>query len=109
MLLAIGATRNDTMVHSACQKNVQEASTDANLDYAFLGTISSTKEPSWKQNVSLEGQETLFKLTQEQKSQQLQKSPSGRVLYGPAHQTLEVMGQLDGTFSHKGKEAVRMW
>ena len=77
----------------------------------FLGTVTSDKETAWTVNIQLQGKEVLFKLDtgaevtviseevyHTLKRAKLEK-PS-KVLYGPAQQCLEVVGQFAGSLKH---------
>jgi len=77
----------------------------------FLGTVTSDKETAWIVNIRLQGKEVLFKLDtgaevtviSEEVYHTLKRAklenPS-KVLYGPAQQRLEVVGQFAGSLKH---------
>ena len=72
---------------------------------AFLGTVTLSKDKAWSVNIQLQGKEKVFKMDtgakvtviSEREYRTLKKTKLGkpsRVLYGPAHQPLEVLGQF---------------
>ena len=82
------------------------------VEEAFLGTVTSSKDQAWSVNVRLQGKESLFKIDtgaevtviSEKVYDTLEKTklekPS-EVLYGPAHQPYEVLGQFSGNLVHR--------
>ena len=82
------------------------------LEEAFLGTVTSSKDQAWSVNVRLQGKKILFKMDtgaevtviSEKMYDTLEKTKLGKpskVLYGPAHQPLEVLGQFSGNLVHR--------
>lgn len=75
------------------------------VEEAFLGTVTSSKDKAWTVNIRLQGKEIVFKMDtgaevtviSEKEYCTLERTklekPS-RVLYGPARQPLEVLGQF---------------
>ena len=75
------------------------------VEEAFLGTVTSSKDKTWSVNIRLQGKEIVFKMDtgaevtviSEKEYRTLERTklekPS-RVLYGPARQPLEVLGQF---------------
>ena len=72
---------------------------------AFLGTVTSSKDKAWSVNIRLQGKEIVFKMDtgtkvtviSEKEYRTLKRTKLGkpsRVLYGPARQPLEVLGQF---------------
>ena len=82
------------------------------LEEAFLGTVTSSTDQAWSVNVRLQGKEILFKMDtgaevtviSEKVYDTLEKTRLGKpskVLYGPARQPLEVLGQFSGNLVHR--------
>ena len=82
------------------------------VEEAFLGTVTSSKDKAWSVNIRLQGKEILFKMDtgaevtviSEKVYHTLEKTKLGktsRVLYGPARQPLEVLGQFSGRLVHR--------
>ena len=75
------------------------------VEEVFLGTVTSSKDKAWSVNIRLQGKEIVFKMDtgaevtviSEKEYRTLERTklekPS-RVLYGPARQPLEVLGQF---------------
>lgn len=77
MLLAIGATRKDTMVHSACQRMFKKYELMLIWITHSLEQFQALKNLHGSRMYPSRDKRLYSSLTQEQKSQQLQKSPSG--------------------------------
>ena len=95
-------------------KTVASVTTDLGMDIAFLGSVNATQKTSWSTTLRLGTKDVFFKLDIGAEvtaiSDSLHKSLGGiklekpsKILYGPAHQTLAVLGQFTGTLSYKNK------
>lgn len=99
-------------------KTVAEVSSESCLDSAFLDTVTAKQETSWKVKIHLCDKDVEFKLdtgaevtaisdkTLKHLGRQQLKRPE-KSLFGPAHQQLQVMGQLEGTLSYKGRSVTQ--
>ena len=100
--------------HFSAQCFTQSKSASAhevNLDSAYLDTLSGEPESVWSTKLKLEDSNVHFKLDtgaevtaiKEETFRSLsnvQLKESTKVLYGPAHQPLKVLGQFSGTLSN---------
>ena len=93
-------------------KTTAAATHELSLDMAFLGVVTSEQEPSWTTTLLLGNRQTTFKLdtgaevtaVSEEVYQSLGQGNlqrSSKALYGPACQTLEVLGQFTGELKHQ--------
>ena len=89
---------------------------ESHLDSAFLGAVTTNRNSSWTTTINMNGLKTTFKLDtgaevtgitgntfQEMRNVNLRMS--GKILYGPSNQPLSVMGQFQGKFIHKDRDA----
>ena len=88
---------------------------DGRLQTAFLDMVSSRDGVPWMSDLQLQGETVRFKLDTgaevtaisteaHQHIGSPELSSSSRVLYGPARQTLKVLGQFQGTLRHHGHD-----
>ena len=81
------------------------------LETAFLDVVNSQRGAPWMSDIQLQGETVRFKLDtgaevtaiSTEAHQQIgspKLSVSSKVLYGPARQTLNVLGQFQGTLRH---------
>ena len=90
------------------------ASEDQADDAVFLGTLSTQGSSTWSGTIQLNGKGVLFKFDtgaevsavseetyQRVHGKQLQRPT--KVLYGPAYQSLKVLGQFEGQLSTGGR------
>ena len=73
---------------------------ELSLDSAFLGTVSTQMSSSWSVDVTIKQKQVPFKVVaiSDQVYHTLNESPlrkPTRVVYGPARQQLEDLGQID--------------
>ena len=93
---------------------------EVSLDSAFLGAVTSQREPAWTATVLLGKTEVVFKLDtgaevtaiSEATYKQLDTGPlekASKALYGPTHQSLKVLGQFNGTLvqEHQGHRSMQ--
>ena len=82
------------------------------VEEAFLGTVTSSTDQAWSVNIRLQGKDILFKMdtgaevtvNSEKVYATLEKTRLGKpskVLYRPARQPLEVLGQFSGNLVHR--------
>ena len=87
---------------------------EGHMDTAFLDTMTSNQESSWRTSITLDGKDVLFKIdtgaevTAISHKTYLQVgagelSDPEKILYGPSRQPLPVIGQFSGNLVHKGK------
>ena len=94
-------------------KTVATATTDElSLDTAFVGSVSSRQQLPWTTTLQVKGKEVSFKLdtgaevtaiseeTYLQLGEAKLQKPT-KILYGPARQTLDVLGQFMTTLKHE--------
>ena len=103
--------------HFSAQCLSKTATTSELTVETFLGVVSSNEE-SWACSLKLENREMSFKFntgaevtaTSEEAFKELQnitlRSPS-KILFGPTHKALKVLGQFDGTFQLDQKESLQ--
>ena len=105
---------------SQCLSRTVAAATqevEADPEDAFLGMVTSDRDTTWTVKVQLQGQEIPFKMDTGAEvtviseeayrtlgTSELEK-PS-RILYGPARQPLEVLGQFRGNLRHGDSENI---
>ena len=93
-------------------------SSEFSLDTAFVGSLDTIRETSWTTTLRIKGKEIPFKLDtgaevtaiSERTYRSLQGIPpqrASKVLYGPARQALDVIGQFTEIVIHKKKSAVQ--
>ena len=87
---------------------------EGHMDTAFLDTMTSNQESSWRTSITPDGKDVLFKIdtgaevtaishrTYLQMSTGELSDPE-KILYGPSRQPLPVIGQFSGNLVHKGK------
>ena len=109
------AVFNNTYASQCLSKTVAASTHEVEvgpLEEAFLGTVTSSIDQAWSVNVQLQGKEMLFKMDtgaevtviSKKVYDTLEKTKLGKpskVLYGPTHQPLEVLGQFSGNLVHK--------
>ena len=104
-------------------KNVEELTNGSgqsnnSIDYAFLDTVSSTKNSVWLKTVQVNGRDITFKLdTGAEVSAILTEAyeillkppltPPGKRLFGPSRQPLDTAGEFQAEISCKGKSEVQ--
>ena len=97
-------------------KTVASCTSEYSLDTAFLGFLDTKRETSWTTTIVINGKEVKFKLDTGAEvtavSEQTYKSLTGiklqkpsRVLYGPARQALDVIGQFTEKITHQHRSA----
>lgn len=96
-----------------CFSKTAAASTDElSVESAFLDTVATKQECSWSVTLLLKNREVPFKLDTSTEvtaiSEDVYKTlvgvalqKSSRPLYGPAHQTLEVLGEFTAKLEHQ--------
>ncbi len=110
------AVKWDTSVNIVSSQSVSSVSTAANSseenrscqnclqpESYFIGTMSSDNETSWSVDIQIKQKIVSFKMDTDAEVTAIYqllgkpelKSPS-KTLYGPAHQTLKVLGQFSG-------------
>jgi hypothetical protein len=88
------------------------------LDSAFLDTVTADHEKTWTTTTQLGGKDVAFKMDtgaevtaiSEETYQQLDRcelSKPVKVLYGPSHQPLPVVGIFSGSFTYKRKATMQ--
>ena len=98
----------------AAAQEVEVELSDSEED-TFLGAVNSDRGTVWRTNVKLQGREIVFKMDTGAEVTVISDSvyhtlnnvrleESSRSLYGPAHQSLEVMGQFNGKLK-RGKRS----
>ena len=115
--LAISARRKATLGLSAFVATVSAAPEENRDQAGFLGAVTSKEEASWSVDIRLKRQIVPFKMdtgeevtainegTYRSLGEPRLRDPT-KVLWGPAHQTLDVMGQFMGLMKH-GKRSAR--
>ena len=86
---------------------------EGHMDTAFLDTMASKQESSWRTSITLDGKDIPFKIGTEVKVTAIshvsylqvgagELSGPEKILYGPSRQPLPVIGQFSGNLVHKG-------
>ena len=105
--------RSRVVADLQCEENCGGGA-DSAIDAAFLGTMDSNRESTWRTKLLLSGLECDFKLDtgaevtaiSDQTYQSISNCPltvPDKKLYGPAQNKLEVLGKFEGSLSHQGK------
>jgi hypothetical protein len=86
------------------------------LDSAFLDTVTADQETTWTTTIQLGGKDVAFKMdtgaevtaiSEEAYQHRGELSKPVKVLYGPSHQPLPVVGIFSGSFTYKRKATMQ--